>query len=185
MASGFIGEAESDLVSRAKQGDLHAFEEIVHHYRQGMIDVVYRMCGDANLAEDSAQTAFIKAWQRLPAYQPSGSFRSWLYRIAINAALDVLRREKPILQLGELQHLSGSEDPGKVIEQRQLEEQVRKAVLSLPPASRSVLVLREYEGLSYQEIAEALEIPAGTVMSRLNYARNRLVEILNPYLEET
>jgi RNA polymerase sigma-70 factor (ECF subfamily) len=185
MASMVVGAAEAELVSRAKRGDLHAFEEIVHNYRKGMIDVVYRMCGDANLAEDAAQTAFIKAWQRLPSYRPSGSFRSWLYRIAVNSALDVLRREKPVIQLDQLPHLAGSEDPGNVIEKRQLEEHVRKAVLSLPPASRAVLVLREYEGLSYQEIAQALEIPAGTVMSRLNYARNRLVEILNPYLEET
>jgi RNA polymerase sigma-70 factor (ECF subfamily) len=185
MASGLVGEAEAGLVSKAQHGDLYAFEEIVHRYRRGMIDVVYRMCGDASMAEDASQTAFIKAWQRLPTYQLSGSFRSWLYRIAVNAALDLLRREKPTLQLDGLPHLSDSEDPGNVIEQRQLEGHVREAVLSLPPASRSVLVLREYEGLSYQEIAQALEIPAGTVMSRLNYARNRLAEILSPYLEET
>jgi RNA polymerase sigma-70 factor (ECF subfamily) len=78
---------------------------------------------------------------------------------------------------------STQEDPKTILEHRERDEQVQRAVLSLPTASRVVLVLREYEGLSYQEIAEALEIPIGTVMSRLNYARKRLLELLKPYLE--
>jgi RNA polymerase sigma-70 factor (ECF subfamily) len=185
MASGLVGEAEAGLITRAQHGDLHAFEEIVHRYRQGMIDLVSRMCGDIYLAEDAAQSAFIKVWQRLPDYRATGSFRSWLYRIAVNAALDVLRREKPTHELDQMPNLSGPEDPEDVLEQRQQQEHIRQAVLSLPSASLSVLVLREYEGFSYQEIAQALEIPVGTVMSRLNYARNRLAEILSPYLEES
>jgi len=183
MASGLVGEVEAGLITKAQHGDLHAFEEIVHQYRQKMIDVIYRMCGDAYLAEDAAQVAFIKAWQHLPGYRQTGSFRSWLYRIGVNAAMDVLRKEKPTSQLDHMPLVSDSDDPADIVEQRQLQEKVRKAVLDLPPASRSVLVLREYEGFSYQEIAQTLEIPTGTVMSRLNYARNRLAEILDPYLE--
>lgn len=176
-------DTEAELISRAQAGDREAFGEIVRHYRQGMIDVVYRMCGDPCLAEDAAQTAFIHAWQRLHTYKPQAALRNWLYRIAVNAALDMLRREKPAADIEKLPLASAEDRPEAVFEKRERQEQVRQAVLNLPEASRAVLVLREYEGLSYQEIAETLEIPAGTVMSRLSYARTRLVELLRPYME--
>jgi RNA polymerase sigma-70 factor (ECF subfamily) len=177
-------ETESRLISRAKNDDREAFSEIVRRYRQGMINVVFRMCGDAFLAEDAAQIAFINAWQRLQSYQPQASFRSWLYRIALNAALDMLRREKPALNIEEVPMVSNENQPDIAVEQQERLEHVQRAVLALPEASRAVIVLREYEGLSYREIGEALDIPLGTVMSRLNYARTRLMEILKPYLEE-
>jgi RNA polymerase sigma-70 factor (ECF subfamily) len=178
-------ETEAMLVSRAQAGDREAFSEIVRHYHQGMINVVYRMCGDGNLAEDAAQTALIHAWQRLQSYRPQASFRSWLYRIALNAALDILRRQKPDMDVEKMPLVSSEDQPDVAVERQERLEQVRRAVLALPEASRAVIVLREYEGLSYQEIAGVLDIPLGTVMSRLNYARTRLLETLKPYLEET
>ena len=174
---------EYELVYKAQQGDREAFAEIVHRNRAGMINVVYRMCGDASLAEDAAQTAFIKAWQQLSSYRPVASLRSWLYRIAVNAALDMLRKEKPQVPIEDTPLASPGNGLEKLVEEQEQRLRVQQAVLALPDASRAVLVLREYEGLSYQEIANTLDIPLGTVMSRLNYARQRLVESLKDYLE--
>jgi RNA polymerase sigma-70 factor (ECF subfamily) len=141
------------------------------------------MCGDANLAEDAAQEAFIRAWKHLPGYRPRSPFRNWVYRIATNAALDVLRRERETVDIDEMPLASPDGGPEATAEGRERGEQVRQAVLELPPASRAALVLREYEGLSYQEIADTLDVPIGTVMSRLSYARGKLRESLAPYLE--
>ena len=170
------------LIAQAKQGDRRAFGELVHRHREGVVNVVYRMCGDTSLAEDAAQEAFIRAWQHLPGYRPRSPFRNWVYRIATNAARDVLRRERETIDVDELPLAASEAGPEATVERQERGEHVRQAVLSLPSASREVLVLREYEGLSYREIAETLSIPIGTVMSRLNYARNRLRQSLAPYL---
>lgn len=179
---------ENELVSRAQQGDREAFAEIVRRNRAGMINVVYRMCGDAHLAEDAAQIAFMRAWQNLKSYKPRATLRSWLYRIAVNAALDMLRKEKPqaALEAAERGRAPSIVDEGleKLVEEQELRQRVQQAVLALPEASRAVLVLREYEGLSYKEIAQSLDIPLGTVMSRLSYARKCLSEALSAYLLE-
>ena len=175
-------DTELDLITRAQGGDRWAFGELVRRHRQGVVNVVYRMCGDTNVAEDAAQEAFIRAWQHLPNYRPRSPFRNWVYRIATNAARDVLRRERETTDVDELPLPSSDAGPEAVLEGQERGEQVRQAVLSLPSASREVLVLREYEGLSYREIAETLDIPMGTVMSRLNYARNRLRQSLASYL---
>jgi RNA polymerase sigma-70 factor (ECF subfamily) len=145
--------------------------------------VVYRMCGDSNLAEDAAQEAFVRAWQHLPGYRPRSPFRNWLYRIATNAARDALRRERETTDIDTLSLAAADAGPEDAVEGAERGECVRQAVLALPPASQEVLILREYEGLSYRDIAETLSIPIGTVMSRLNYARSRLRESLAPYLE--
>ena len=176
-------EIEPKLIALAQRGDRQAFGELVRRHREGVANVVYRMCGDANLAEDAAQEAFIRAWQHLPSYRPRSPFRNWVYRIATNAALDALRRERETVDVDTLSLASPYEGPEATVERGERGERVRWAVLALPPASRAVLVLREYEDLSYREIADTLAIPIGTVMSRLNYARNRLRESLTPYLE--
>lgn len=175
-------EDELDLIAQARRGDKRAFGELVRRHRKGVVNVVQWMCGDANMAEDAAQEAFVRAWQHLPSYRPRSPFRNWLYRIATNAARDSLRREREMVDIDALD--LPSSDPGSraIVEREERAEQVRGAVLALPPASRAVLVLREYEGLSYREIADTLGIPIGTVMSRLNYARNRLREALAPHL---
>jgi RNA polymerase sigma-70 factor, ECF subfamily len=177
-------ENEHRLVCQAQNGDRDAFGDLVCLYRLPVIQVVYRMCGDARLAEDAAQKAFIQAWLHLPGFRPHSSFRNWLYRIAVNAALDVLRREKPGLDIEQVDLPAQSEQMENRLEQGERLQTVRRAVLELPEASRAVLILREYEGFTYQEIAETLEIPLGTVMSRLNYARKCLLERLRMELEE-
>jgi RNA polymerase sigma-70 factor (ECF subfamily) len=178
---------EKDLIHSARRGDTRACGELMDRHREGVVRVVYRMCGDPDLAEDAAQEAFIRAWQRLDSYQPQRPFRAWIYRIAINAALDALRGEKPARALEVIENTPGPNRPGADpegdIERRQRAEQVQHAVMRLPDASRAVLVLREWGGLSYNEIAESLSIPLGTVMSRLNTARAQLRQQLAAYLE--
>lgn len=180
-------EAESSLISRAQRGDRGAYGELVRLYHAGVINVVYRLCGDARLAEDAAQEAFIRGWLHLPSYNPRSSLRNWLYQIAVNAALDTLRKETKVSPnaLEDLPLAASDPGPEAAVIQAEQRTQVQRAILALPPSSRVVLVLREYEGLSYQEIASALEIPIGTVMSRLNFARSRLKETLAPQFLST
>jgi RNA polymerase sigma-70 factor, ECF subfamily len=144
------------------------------------MNVIYRMCGDAQVAEDAAQETFIRAWSHLGSFRVDSSLRNWLYRIALNTATDMLRKEKHILP-NDVEELSLA-DPQLGPEGTYLQEErtalVQAAIQSLPDASRAVLVLKEYEGLSYREIADSLDIPIGTVMSRLNYARKTLKEKL-------
>jgi RNA polymerase sigma-70 factor (ECF subfamily) len=175
---------EIALITRAQDGDRQAFSALVLLYREKVILMVYRMCGDAEIAQDMAQETFIRAWIHLPNYRPRSPFRNWLYRIANNATLDLMRRERETVDVDSLPLPDPGEGMEAILEDRDRSAIIREAVLNLPPASRSVLVLREYEELSYREIAETLSIPIGTVMSRLSYARKRLSEVLEPYLKE-
>ena len=180
MAIPLIVEDENGLIEQARRGDRNAFGELVYRYYPGVVRVVYHMCGDTGLAEDMAQEAFLRAWLALPSFRPQSSLRNWLYRIAVNATLDVLRRRKDELLEDQADRMIADQTAGpetSLIEKERM-ALLRQAMHSLPEAARSVLVLREYGSLSYQEIASVLDIPVGTVMSRLNYARNRLRELL-------
>jgi RNA polymerase sigma-70 factor, ECF subfamily len=175
---------ETELIKQAQRGDRNAFGELVRIHSQGVINVIYRMCGDKQIAEEAAQEAFIQAWLHLASYRPQSSLRNWLYRIAFNAATDILRREKRIIpnEIEELPLRDSHPGPEALLLQTERTSLVQKAIFSLPDASRAVLVLREYEEMSYHEIADTLDIPVGTVMSRLNYARKILKEKLEQVL---
>ena len=172
---------ERELIACIIAGDQNAFAILVNRYQRLVISIVYRMTGQPQLAEDLAQEAFIKAWVNLPRFRGESSFRSWLGRIATNLTIDHLRKAKPEVELTE-QWSTREDSPQASALKLELRQQVRDAVLEIPVQSRAALVLREYEGLSYKEIAEVLDIPMGTVMSRLNYARTRLRELLKPEL---
>ena len=176
--------SEKELVISAQNGDRNAFSELVRTHAQGVRNVIYRMCGNVQLAEDAAQETFIRAWQNLSSYRPETPLRNWLYRIAVNAGTDMLRKEKRILpdDIEDLHLTDGRPNPESLVSQHERAVLVQKAILSLPDASRAVLVLREYEELSYQEISSTLDIPVGTVMSRLNYARKLLKDKLEQNL---
>lgn len=180
MALNQNAKTEPGLIEQARNGDRSAFGELVRRHYNGVVNVVYRMCGDARLAEDTAQEAFLRAWINLPAFQPQSSLRNWLYRIAVNAALDVLRRktEEPVEDERVQMVMDQAPGPEAALEEKEQILLLQQAVKSLPEAARSVLVLREYGQLSYREIAAVLDVPLGTVMSRLNYARNRLRALL-------
>jgi RNA polymerase sigma-70 factor, ECF subfamily len=169
---------EREWIVRAQAGDKAAYGLLVERYQRLIVSVAYRQGLDLASAEDVAQETFVKAWLALPRFRESaGSWRAWLCRIAINAATDAFRRDRPAEDLDE----SLPDDDGGPADRAEADARaraVRGALAQLPPASRAVLVLREYEGLSYAEIASALDIPPGTVMSRLNYARSRLRVLL-------
>jgi len=171
---------ERELVLRAQGGDRSAFNDLVTLHARGVMNVIYRMCSDTQVAEDAAQETFLRAWSQLGSFKVELSLRNWLYRIGLNVATDMLRKEKHIASADlEDFHLP---DPQLGPEGAYLQDErialVQAAIASLPEASRVVLVLKEYGELSYREIAESLYIPLGTVMSRLNYARRLLKEKL-------
>ena len=172
--------SEAEFVRNAQSGDRNAFSELVRMHARGVFNVVYRMCGDELIAEDAAQETFIRAWQNLSSYRPQTPLRNWLYRIAFNAGMDMLRKEKRILPnaIEDMQLTDGQPGLEALVSQQERTQLVQKAILSLPDASRAVLILREYEEMSYQEISSTLDIPVGTVMSRLNYARKLLKDKL-------
>ena len=184
MAQPQIVEDESALIEQAQHGDRNAFGELVGRYYPGVVRVVYRLCGDTRLAEDMAQEAFLRGWINLSSFHPQSSLRNWLYRIAVNATLDVLRRrtEEPLEEEAAQMYPDTAASPETALIEKERVALLQQAMRSLPEAARSVLVLREYGGLSYQEIASVLDVPVGTVMSRLNYARNRLREMLKGQL---
>ena len=131
-----------ELVASAQGGDRNAFSELVRLHAQDVMHVVYRMCGQLQIAEDAAQETFIQAWLRLPAYRPTASFQSWLYRIAINAAIDMLRKEKRILPhaVEELDLVDAQPGPEAQFASSERSQLVQEAVLALPEASRAVKV---------------------------------------------
>jgi RNA polymerase sigma-70 factor, ECF subfamily len=174
---------EADLVALAQQGDRAAFGSLVSQHRRGVINVINRLCGDSELAEDAAQEAFIRAWKNIHRYKPRSPFRNWVYRIATNAALDVLRRQRESVDIENVPLKSNRPNPEKAAEMEERAIFIQQAILELPETSRSVIVLRQYEEFSYREIAETLDIPIGTVMSRLNYARKQLRQKLAPLME--
>ena len=184
LSAAVTADYETELVKRAQRGDRNAFGELVRIHAQGVTNVIYRMCGNVHVAEDAAQEAFIQAWLHLSSYRPQTSLRNWLYRIAFNAATDILRREKRILpnDMEEMPLTDSQPGPEALLFQSERTALVQKAILSLPDASRAVLILREYEEMSYHEMADTLDIPVGTVMSRLNYARKVLKEKLEQAL---
>jgi RNA polymerase sigma-70 factor (ECF subfamily) len=170
--------SETHWIACAQAGDQAAFGHLVQTYQRLVVSVAYRQGLDLEEARDVAQEAFVKAWLALPKYRPeAGSWRAWLCRIAVNLAIDRQRRERPRLSLDE-DWPDAARGPAEQAEADLRAQAVRRALAQLPPASRATLVLNEYEGLSYAEIAAALDIPLGTVMSRLHYARQRLRELL-------
>ena len=181
---------KAEWIQLAQAGDQRAYSELVRYFRKGVVGMIYRLYGDIHLAEDVAQDTFIRVWHRLPSYHPiasasspGASFRNWLYRVAANLAIDLFRCEKPTDDIDLIDPPASEQAPENQVIQKETGSTVQTAILGLPLISRSVLILREYEGLSYKDISETLNIPLGTVMSRLSYARKILVEKLRGELE--
>ncbi len=172
-----LAPPDAELIAAAAAGNLSAFSELVRLHRQRVLRTAAGIVGSTDEAEDVAQQVFIRVWERLDDYDPSGSFVSWLYRITVNMAIDTLRRRRNEAPLGE-DMPSNAEGPERQLLVADERQQVRNAIAQLPDKTRAALILREYEQLSYKEIAAALKIPIGTVMSRLNYARRAVASIL-------
>jgi RNA polymerase sigma-70 factor, ECF subfamily len=184
-------EEESDpiLVHAARKGDHQAFAILVRRYSERAFRAAYRVVRDSTEAEEIVQEALIKAYRALDSFESRSSFYTWLYRIIVNLALDHRRREAraPHLELDE--NVAARVDPRAIVPDRgdpevasrrtEVREFVAEGVQALPDGQREVLLLREVEGLSYEEIAQKMCISKGTVMSRLHYARKKMVAFLD------
>jgi RNA polymerase sigma-70 factor, ECF subfamily len=181
------GQDESDLLFRASEGDGVAFEEVVRRYQRRVYAVALRVVRRHDVADDVTQDTFLRAHRALSTFDRSRPFGPWVCRIAANLAVNHVRspqaREEGLPD-GHAETPSDREGPLENVLDREVKEQLQGALAQLSAEQRAVFVLRAMEGLSYKEIAEALDISAGTVMSRLFRARERLVEALRPYLGE-
>lgn len=174
---GESNESERELVKAASEGNVGAFAELVGRYRVRVLRTAQGVLGSQDAAEDVAQDVFVRVWQTLGQYRGESSLATWLYRITVNASIDALRKQRAEVPL-ESASLAARARIEEIVVGRDERERVRRAVGALPPAAKAALILREYEQLSYKEIAEVLRVPIGTVMSRLNYARQVLKERL-------
>lgn len=170
------------LCAHSAEGASAAFGTLVMRYRNLVISVAYRVCGDPALAEDVAQDAFVRVWSRLSEFRPDGNFKAWLARITTNLAIDAVRRRRPQVDIEDLALEAPEQGPEGAAVSRERVSVVQAALMRLPVDSRTILVLREYQSLSYQEIADVLDVPLGTVKSRLSDARRRLKAELAGYL---
>ncbi len=181
---------EHGLITSAQRGDQSAFEELVRQNEKRVYHLAFRMTGNAEDACDLVQEAFIKAWRGLVRFQMESSFSTWIYRLTVNVCIDFLRREKPRRELAmPLVREDGEEErqidlpdcsacPEQLLEQKEQRRAVEEGLYGLSAEHRNILVLRELEGLSYEEIGLLLQLEPGTVKSRIARARLHLRDIL-------
>lgn len=186
-------EAELDgvLVERAQRGDKQAFRQLVERHQRRAFAIAIGLVRDENDAREIVQEAFLRVFRSLDKFQGGSSFFTWLYRIVVNLAIDLMR--KPARREAELfdnppppdeaeplpfiARLEGA-DPLRSLERRHIAKRISEALDALPPYHRSVILMREVEGMSYQEMAEAMQVSKGTIMSRLFHARQKLQRAL-------
>ena len=182
-------EEELAVIRRVQKGDVNAFETLVSAYEKNVYNLALRMMGNAQDAEDMAQEAFLKAYNSLPSFRGDSKFSVWLYRIVSNVCLDQLRKKskRPTVSLsmededGEETQLDlpdTAQSPEELLEKKLTREAVRRGLAQLPEDARQILLLREIQGLSYEEIGETLGLEPGTVKSRIFRARKRLCAFL-------
>jgi len=178
------------LIARAQAGDEDAFGEVVKAHHAKVYAVVYRMVQNAEDAKELAQIAWVKAWQRLGSFEGTAKFSTWMYRLAVNTAMDFIRsraRQKETVFLdeitdGEEAHRDSLQsthaEPGAEMHRDEIRTAFHAALERLTPEHRQALMLREVEGLAYKEIAAIMKCRMGTVMSRIFYARKQIQEQL-------
>jgi RNA polymerase sigma-70 factor (ECF subfamily) len=190
-----VERSDRELARASGNGDREAFRELVERYQRKIVSVALGMVHNPDDALEIAQETFVKAYENLPQFKGESSFYSWLYRIAFNLAIDFQRREhrRPTVPLEERPGGGGEEiveppgerlssDPSDRVEAKELGEQVVQAINELTPDHKAVILLREVEGLSYEEISRVMQCSKGTVMSRLHYARKKLQSRLRDFL---
>ncbi len=187
-------EDDRNLVDRAKRGDREAFATLVRRHQGRAFNVAYQMVRNREDALDISQEAFARAYTSLPTFKGEASFATWLHRIVVNLAIDSLRRKRLVgtasfddtraVPEAHEAELSTPDDPATALESKQVRALLARGIAELPPAQRAVLVLREVEGMTYEEISRAVGCSLGTVMSRLFYARRRLQRVLKTHLPD-
>jgi len=188
-------DVDWQLVERVQRGDKRAFDLLVGKYQRKLFRLLSRLIRDQAEIEDVAQEAFVKAYRALPNFRGESAFYTWLYRIAINTAKNYLvaqGRRAPTQTETEVEDAENFEDgeslrtedtPDRMLLSKQVAEAVNRAIERLPEELRTAIVLRELEGLSYEEIAASMNCPIGTVRSRIFRAREAVAEELRPILE--
>jgi RNA polymerase sigma-70 factor (ECF subfamily) len=182
-------EEESRIVQKVIKGDVNAFEKLVIEYEKSVYNIALRMTGNSEDASDMTQEAFIKAYNSLQSFRGDSKFSVWLYRIATNVCLDFLRSKsrKPTVSLSvednegeevQLDVADESQSPELLLDRQMTRESVRRGLDTLSPEYRQILLLREIQGLSYDEISQALGLEVGTVKSRIFRARKKLCTFL-------
>jgi RNA polymerase sigma-70 factor (ECF subfamily) len=177
--------SDKKLVKRVQKGDKGAFDLLVLKYQHKIINLVMRYVRDPELAQDITQEAFIKAYRALPRFRGDSAFYTWMYRIAVNTAKNHLaaQRRRPMNVELDLQDpeqydlhakLKETDTPEGVALSNELKESVERAIAALPEDLRTAIILRELEGMSYEEIAQTMECPVGTVRSRIFRARDAI-----------
>ena len=177
------------IIREVQSGDVNAFEDIVREYEKNVYNIALRMTGDREDALDVSQEAFLKAYHALPNFRGESKFSVWLYRIVSNACLDFLRERKRRAEVSlsvgddedesaEAEIRDDSLSPETLFERKLTREAVRRGLLSLPEDQRNILLLREIQGFSYEEIGRILSLESGTVKSRIFRARRKLCEFL-------
>ena len=193
-------DADAPLIERVKRGDVKAFEMLVVKYQRRIERLIGRMVRDVDLVPDIAQETFIRAYRAMPQFRGESAFYTWLYRIAVNTAKKALGELKRDLLVTESSRISRDEDgdetsrveneltdgetPEALLASKQIARAVNSAIEDLSEDLRQAVTLREIEGLSYEEIAEAMGCPIGTVRSRIFRAREAIAERLAPLLDK-
>lgn len=188
-------EIDQQLVERVQRGDKHAFDLLVIKYQRRLARLLSQFVRDSTEVEDIAQETFIKAYRALPSFRGDSAFYTWLYRIGINTAKNFLmsRGRKALTSINGFDnedaenfegadHLREMNTPESELMGKQVAQTVRQSLDSLPEELRTAIILREIEGLSYEEIAGVMECPIGTVRSRIFRAREAVAEKLRPLL---
>ena len=184
-------ESDKKLVKRVQKGDKGAFDLLVLKYQHKIVNLVMRYVRDPELALDITQEAFIKAYRALPRFRGDSAFYTWMYRIAVNTAKNHLaaQRRRPLDVELDMQDpeqydlhakLRETDTPEGVTLGRELKETVERAIAGLPEDLRTAIILRELEGMSYEEIAQTMECPVGTVRSRIFRARDAIAKKVGP-----
>ncbi len=197
-SEGSSDKGDHELVKRVQEGDSKAFRRLFDKYHRRAFAVAMGVVKNEDDALDAVQEAFVKVHKNIDKFQGSSSFYTWLYRIVMNVSIDHVRRtsrrknldfderalheESEVAGDGALVPNVTNANPGKAALRRELGGAIHEALQELPEHHRAVIVLREVEGMSYEEMAEALEVPKGTVMSRLFHARKKMQAALAPYL---
>jgi RNA polymerase sigma-70 factor (ECF subfamily) len=189
-----VEASDLELVRRAQRGERAAFDLLVLRYQHKVLKLIMRYVHDTTEAEDIAQEAFVKAYRALPSFRGDSAFYTWLYRIAINTAKNALvaAKRRPMDYDLDLQdpeqhdlnaRLAESETPEALLLTDEIRDTVNKAIENLPEDLRTAIVLRELEGLSYEDIAQTMDCPVGTVRSRIFRAREAIDKKLRPIFD--
>jgi len=184
--------SDLSLINKFKNGDTSVFEEILLTYQDKIYNLCHRMLGSSHDAEDATQDVFLKAYQNLNKFKPDSSLYTWLFRIAVNTCIDYKR--KPFLEslfktskegdVFVVDRPADSPNPDRLYESKQINDAIQLALSRLSAKLRVVIVLKEIEGLSYDEIAEVLDVSMGTVKSRIFRAREEMKEPLEKFREQ-